>query len=169
MLINRLNAMHACSESLEWVGKRVSPRAAWMACPRGDWLLWVAEQLGVDHRLLVLAACDCAASVGDDPAIEAARGWAVSEATVWKFCADVRGEVYKLAAELSMSGYKDKDIRRKLHVAKAARGAVDSVLSHFRAYEAALWAARVTNHRACAVLVRKRIPWAVVEGLVNGV
>lgn len=35
-------------------------QAFWDACERGDWLLWAAGRLGVDSRVLVAAASDCA-------------------------------------------------------------------------------------------------------------
>jgi hypothetical protein len=63
----------------------------WAECQHGYWMLWLASCLGVDRRLTVLAACDCAESVlsyipaGEERprrAIESARRWARGEATV---------------------------------------------------------------------------------------
>ncbi len=57
----KLNEMDACSEAVEWVGKR-GVKTAWRDCKRGDWMLWLAGRLDIDRNLLVLAACDCAAA-----------------------------------------------------------------------------------------------------------
>jgi hypothetical protein len=83
-----LARLGACPEAIEWAGKR-RPRAAWDACERGDWLLWIAEKQGVDRRLLVRAACACARTalqyVPPDEvrplrAIETAEAWTCGEA-----------------------------------------------------------------------------------------
>lgn len=44
-------------------GRHPTALAFWAACERGDWLLWAAGRLGVDSRLLVAAAVDCARTV----------------------------------------------------------------------------------------------------------
>lgn len=50
-----LARLGACADARDWYDGRES-KAAWLACERGDWLLWVAAKLGVDHRLVVFAA-----------------------------------------------------------------------------------------------------------------
>ena len=58
-LSDKLNNMNACSEAVDWIGRRGS-MTAWRDCKRADWMLWAANNLGIDRKLLVLAACDCA-------------------------------------------------------------------------------------------------------------
>jgi len=74
-----------CDSAVAWLGRRRSLARAWADCPRGDWLVWVAEYGGADRRDLVAVVSDLAESVihlapADDPrpaaAIEAARAWA---------------------------------------------------------------------------------------------
>lgn len=36
-----------CAEARNWLGSRTNPRAAWRTCPRGEWSLWLAQQVGV--------------------------------------------------------------------------------------------------------------------------
>jgi len=36
-----------CQDALVWLGCRCSLSRAWADCPRGEWLLWLAEQAGV--------------------------------------------------------------------------------------------------------------------------
>jgi hypothetical protein len=92
-MIQILRNLGACSESLAWLAaeQHQTVAAAWDACPRGDWLLWIAARVGVDRRILVLAACDCAepalvhVPAGEDRpriAIETTRPWARGEATI---------------------------------------------------------------------------------------
>ena len=87
---NLLESIHACDESIAWVGDRTIEQA-YAECERGDWLLWIAGAIGVDQKLLVISACACARSVlhhaptGDDRprlAIETAETWANGAATV---------------------------------------------------------------------------------------
>lgn len=75
----------ACREALAWASGRAVDEAAYLACPRGDWLLWLLARLGLARPRLVLAACACARDVlhlapaGEERprlAIEAAEGWA---------------------------------------------------------------------------------------------
>ena len=85
-----LSRLNACAEATAWVGKR-TPAKAWAECKRGDWMLWIAARLGVDRKLLVLGACDCARlSLKYVPkgekrplvAIETAEKWCQGKATI---------------------------------------------------------------------------------------
>jgi hypothetical protein len=136
----RIRALGACSEAIAWLeAQDGSLYDAWRRCERGDWLLWLAARVGVDRRLVVLAACDCAepalvhVPAGEDRprvAIETARRWAAGEATL--------EEVRSAAA----------------YAARAARAA--------RAADAADAA-----DAAYARLVRARIPWRLVRGALE--
>ena len=60
-----LSRTQACAEAREWAKPYATLEAAWAACPRADWMLWLAAkgigEIGSPaHRQLVLAACDCA-------------------------------------------------------------------------------------------------------------
>src|SRR3990167_7313767 len=63
-ILTRYNACDTWpSDALPWARKRKNQRAlkaAWNECHRGDWLLWIIPRIGVDHKLVVLAACACA-------------------------------------------------------------------------------------------------------------
>ena len=57
--------LQACPEAVEWVRQFKTLQAAWDACERGDWMLWLAGLLsgrpGSDsRRKLVRAVCACA-------------------------------------------------------------------------------------------------------------
>ena len=53
----------ACTEALLWAREQSTMEAAWAACDRGDWMLWLAGKWCGDEtqrKRLVLAACECA-------------------------------------------------------------------------------------------------------------
>ena len=55
----RLARLGACEEALDWCKSQPSPEAAWDACPRGDWLIWIAARVVPNRRLVVGVACQC--------------------------------------------------------------------------------------------------------------
>ena len=60
-LIEMLEKHGACYEAKEWAkAQDCNLYNAWRKCPRGDWLLWMAAELGIERKLIVAAACDCA-------------------------------------------------------------------------------------------------------------
>ena len=140
---DKLNDMNACSEAVEWVGKR-GLMTAWRDCPRGDWMLWLAGRLDIDRKLLVLVACDCAETAlqyvpeGEDrPAkcIQITRDWCNGTASL-------------------------DDVRAARRAADAA--ATAAYAATYAAYAAA-YAARTKALKICADLVRKRIPVSVIQ------
>lgn len=59
-----LRRLGACAPLVKWAQGYPDFRAAWAACERGDWMLWiagrVAGEFGSDaRRPLVLASCEC--------------------------------------------------------------------------------------------------------------
>lgn len=96
--IRQIENLSACRESIAWLREQNHPslEAAWAACQRGDWMLWLlAETVGPagdPARVpLVLAACDCVeltlplipAEGRHAPlqALDTARAWTRGEAT----------------------------------------------------------------------------------------
>jgi len=59
-LNTRIKALGACLEAVTWAETQESVEGAWESCARGDWLLWFAARVGVDHHVVRLAACRCA-------------------------------------------------------------------------------------------------------------
>ena len=52
-----------CRSGLAWYESQPDAETAWKNCHRGDWMLWVAYQLNVDHRILTLTKGYCAKTV----------------------------------------------------------------------------------------------------------
>ncbi len=72
----------ACLDARAWDRRRGSTRAAYDACPRGDWMAWKA---GVDRALIKAAAVRCARLVADataGPPREVVRAVEAAEATL---------------------------------------------------------------------------------------
>lgn len=46
-----------CADALEFRRQYATFEEAWAACPRGDWMLWIAKRLGVDLRVLLCGFC----------------------------------------------------------------------------------------------------------------
>jgi hypothetical protein len=92
-LNQRLSRLHACAEAREWAKGYPDLPSAWAACPRADWMLWLAAKAigkpgSAAHRQLVLVACACAryalphVKAGEGrpvAAIEIAERWARRE------------------------------------------------------------------------------------------
>jgi hypothetical protein len=60
---DKLVAMNACPDAVEWARGHSSLAAAWKACKRADWMLWLAGELCrtvPQRKLVTLAACACA-------------------------------------------------------------------------------------------------------------
>jgi hypothetical protein len=58
-----LTQFNVCEDGLIFYDNYDSFEDAWNACPRGDWMLWIAHKLKVDHRILTLAKSRCARTV----------------------------------------------------------------------------------------------------------
>ena len=59
-LVENLEGMDACYDAIAWVRSQPTPRAAWDACHRADWLIWIASRAGASDSALRVAACACA-------------------------------------------------------------------------------------------------------------
>lgn len=54
----------ACGEATKWCKGRTL-REAWQKCERGDWMLWFAQMLEVDCKLIALADATVVNHVSD--------------------------------------------------------------------------------------------------------
>lgn len=162
----------ACAEAQEWCGDR-DARTAWEECPKADWLLWAAGRCGVDRRLLVLAACDCAEVVlkhTTDPrpaeAIVVARRWAKTliddDREAERAAAEARDAMWAAAeARGAMWTAAEAAARAAMWAAKAAARA-ERGESMWTAAEAAAREAALAEEATLADLVRARIPFGAL-------
>ena len=52
-----------CRDGLEYYNSQPDFEIAWNNCHRGDWMLWMANELDVDNKILTLAKGKCAETV----------------------------------------------------------------------------------------------------------
>ena len=97
---DKLVELHACREAVEWAKGYPSLRAAWKACKRGDWMLWLigltepsapwSEERGVLVRIAVEGAM-LAPPCPDE--YEVSRQWCIDALLRWYDGEDNRDEV----------------------------------------------------------------------------
>lgn len=176
----QLKDLGACKDAVEWVNGR-SLRKCWQVADRADWMLWLADELGIDRRLRVMAACACAETAqkyADDGGISAntlkvALDWCEGRATIAEVrkAADDAAEAAEahaadaahyaayaacMAADFADADYDaDHDVRACEAVEAAAHVVAHAASAHIAAYAAA--------QKKMAKLVRKRIPVEVIE------
>jgi hypothetical protein len=173
-------SLGACDEWDKWHAKhaKLTLRQTWEANPRADWLLWYAERIGVDRKLLVRAACACArTALKHVPsgelrplrAIDTAERWCDELATIDEV-RDAADAAYA-AAYAYDAAYTYASAYASASAAYAAYDTnADAVAAAYAAYAAAAYAAVADAASASASasavmarLVRKHIPYAAVR------
>jgi len=168
---DRLAQLDACSDAVAWARRYDSLKAAWAACERADWMLWLAGKVCGDrgsdgHRKLVLATCSCARTAlryvpeGEyrpRVAIETAERWARGEAT------DDELSAANAAAEAAAWA-----AARAVRAAKAARATWAAAgAAAWAAAEAADWAARVAAGAARAAWAAEAAAWTAANAAAS--
>ena len=173
-LKTELQNLKACLDAVDWVGRK-SLKTAWAKCERGDWMLWYAHRAGVDRKLLVLAACDCASTalqyVPDGElrpalAIQAARDWCAGTGTARAAAGAAARAAAEAARAAAWATARAAAWAAAWAAARAAARAAEAT-GGAEAAGAAAWAARAAAeaaaHKQCADLVRARIPYSLLE------
>ena len=159
MILKNLRKLDPCEDGLAYAESHRSLHAAWDACERGDWMLWLLGRLSgppesASRRKLVLAACACArlslkhVSKGEKrprAAIEAAEDWAKGGETTLNQVRNANAAAnaaYAANAAATAAAY-------------AAYAAADNAAAH-----AAYAAKREANLKKCADIVRSMYPKA---------
>ena len=172
----------ACSDAVAWVGEREMKRA-WAECQRGDWMLWICAKIGIDRKVVVLAACACARTAlkhveaGETrplKAIETAEAWCRGEATIEEvrdaaaFAANAAAFAANAAAyAAAYAAYAAADAAYAAADAAAYAAAYAADAAADAAYAAA-YAARKKSWSKSAEIVRKMIPWKLVQAAAGG-
>jgi len=164
-----LSAKHACVEAVRFAEGYESFKAAWDACPRGDWLLWwisktIAAKQGPERRRLVRVACQCArlallyvqaSETRPLRAIETAERWANGDESVT--LAEVRA-AYDAAADAAAAAASAASYAAYVAAAYAAYAAAAAAAAAAYAAYAAAAAARSQMLARCAEIVRAEYP-----------
>jgi hypothetical protein len=149
---NKLVALRACSEAIEYAKTQPDFPTAWDNCKRGDWLLWLAAKLPaqVTRQQLIFAACQCARlalpytkDARVLTCIEVTEAWTRNEATIEQVNTARRNAA---AADAAYAAYA------------AADAAADAAAAYAAAY-----AARNKTLLKCADIVRQHITVTLQE------
>ena len=170
-LQRRLQALGACSDAVDWCGARTL-RQAWDESPRADWLLWLAARMmstsgWPTHQQIVLAACDCAATVqryvppGEcrpAAAIAAARLWSAEPTRERQDSALAAGDAARSAAWAAWDATRAAGVAWDAteNAAWAAGAAGAAAGDAWAAGDAAL-AAEAAAHCSMCNLIRSRL------------
>jgi hypothetical protein len=176
MGIDTILSLKPCGNARAWLNENrgKSLYTLWRTCQRGDWLLWLAVEIGIDRKLAVLAACDCAdqvkhlvpESVRDTTDI--VRKWCSGEATLDEVRAASDAASAAYAAASAAYAAADAAADAAASAAYAAAYAADAASAAYAAADAAAYAAYAAASLAnSARLVRKRMPWSVWKAALN--
>ncbi len=170
--VNQLIGLGACHEAIEWARGYDTPGAAWAACERGDWMLWLYGRLAGppwsdSRKPLVLACCECArlslkyVPAGEDRprvCIETVERWTRGDATREDVCA-AAAYASAAAAAAYAAAYASAAAAYASAAAAAAYASADAA-AYASAYASADAAAdaRMTTLKSCADIVRKHYP-----------
>lgn len=144
-------------------------RTLYEQCPRGDWLLGIAERLGVEHVALVRAAVGCARVAElDEPSkqmLDVAERWTTGNANGTEVAEALRA--VEEAAARTFEPAKEAACRAALAVGLgisdrgvltgAPAAAAESVI--VASIDCGLELAMRWAHDKCASAVRAGIPW----------
>ena len=168
----------ACIEALQWAKGQPVSAATWRACKRGDWMLWIADRLGVGRKLTVPAACAFVSTALHRrekrllKAVKTAAAYAHGEATDAEMCrafadctpttaAEHAARVHAVQTLVHAAGNTARDLndisRAVTCAASAHADAAQLVATPLRdfIYDEAL--------NTAAHIVRRYIPWPVIK------
>ena len=155
--IQFLRSISACDDAVDWVGEK-SLQEAWETCPRGDWMLWLAHKMGVEKRVLVGTATECAATVyslmsdAGKNAVAVGRRYAIGQSDDIEFQAAVNAD----DAACRAATYASYAATYAANAAAAAAANDDDADD-----------AKAENQNATADIVRSMIPVEMIVDLIQ--
>jgi hypothetical protein len=163
----KLIKLIACKDAIDWAGD-MTIEQVWETCDRGDWMLWLAAEVGVEKRLLVLTGAHCANTVRHlmkdersinavDVAIRYGEGKATEEELSAAYYDAVAALAAVRAAAASAAAYYAAAAAAAVRAASAAAVA-DAAAASYAASYADAYAAAALNRKQTADIVRKYIP-----------
>jgi hypothetical protein len=154
-----LKKLSACQGAREWAGEKTFSEV-WATCQRGDWMLWLAQKVGVDKRTLTLAKARCAELVLHLMTDERSRD-AVAMALRYGH-GEATDEELSDAASASAAAYA----YAAAYAAYASAYASAAAYVAYAAYASAS-AAKAATLQKCAEITREVIPMETMKKLIN--
>jgi hypothetical protein len=171
-----LSAHDAQRDVLDGLARFTTWEALWRECPRGDWLLGIAERIGVEHTYLVRAALACARVADPEEKSSAMLDLVEAWLSGKKTDDDIARATHALDTALSTAPDPASEASMRAAIAvgmgvadrqvlpSAPAAAVESITmaSIDCGFELAMrWA-----HDKTATAVRQALPWDVAEPCV---
>jgi hypothetical protein len=174
-----------CDEGMEYYESKASFEEAWNDCGRGDWMIWIAEEMEIDRRLLVKAAALCANTVRhlmedkrSTDAIDACLRYAAGEidkSELENYAAAARDVANAAGAAAYYSAeYASRAAYAAYYAANAAYYAANAADAAYYAANAAnaaravaASAANAANRLLTANICREQLTQAVMEKVKN--
>ena len=161
-VILKLKKMGACKDAIEWAKSYPTKQAAWDACERADYMLWLLGKLvkvqeSPQHKKLVLVVCDCASTALKYTgkyrkvalsALRFARAWAKGKATIEQVKTAADAAAY--AASASAAAAADAAYAVSDAAAYAASYAAADAAAYAASYADAAYAADAASASASA-------------------
>jgi hypothetical protein len=119
--IKLLEKLNACQAGIDFVSKYDSFEAAWNACERGDWMLWLAAKLNVPTKTLTLAKGLCVNTVRS--LMKDERSIAAVDAAIAFGHGKISAEKLKAAADTAAAVYAAANAAADAAVYAAANAA----------------------------------------------
>jgi hypothetical protein len=161
MDVELLRKLGCCEEALEWAEQQPSRKAAWTACERGDWMLWLLSRLSgppnsKSQKRFVACCCD----VAELALPYAGKNEALCLKTLRSARAYVRGEqTLSDVREAAYAARAARAARAAAYAAYAAAYAAEDAAYAARAVCAAVYAAvGKETLRQAANIVRQHYP-----------
>ena len=173
-VILKLKKMGACKDAIEWAKSYPTKQAAWDACERADYMLWLLGKLvkvqeSPQHKKLVLVVCDCASTALKYTgkyrkvalsALRFARAWAKGKATIEQVKTAADAAAYAASASASAAAAADAAYDAAAYTASYAASAAADAAAYAASYAAADAAA--SAQRRLVKIVRKHYPKAPI-------
>lgn len=160
-----INPFAPCEEAVEFYARFLTFEEAWAACPRGDWMLWIASKLGVEKRLIVLAKARCAETIlhlmvdeRSRKAVEIAIRYGEGKATEEELRAAATA-----ADAVSYAAYAAIAAADASYDADAAADAIADAIADAAAGRDSAAAAKKANQNQTAEICRQILTAAVLE------
>ena len=171
-----ISKYNPCVSALQFRARFTTFKEAWETCPRGDWMLWIAQKLNVDIKILTLAKVECAKTIihlmkderslnalevaeifalTDEVTLEDLRA-AYAAAAYAAYAADADAAAYAADADAAAAAADAADAAAAAYAADAAAYAADA---------AADAATKTKNQKQTAKICRKILTKAVFEKL----
>ena len=144
-----IDKFNPCREAINYLKTKDTFKRAWKDCPRGDWMLWLAQRLKVNLKTLTKAKALCALTVRhlmkDERSINACK-------VALKYS---KGKATKKQLDAAAYAAADADAAAYAAAAADADAAYAAYAAYAAAYAGAYAGAAIKNQQKTADICRE--------------